>query len=143
LCNDLAGDFKPNQLIEEPDNQFADSLQASASYLPSNVHTLQITNASQSRNYTCQAQNSFGLVVFNLTLVIKGNFYVFCCCLFVYLLLPAIVYLFCLAEFACCFFSFVNVINSSLELKANFYENKFSFFVSVVYCVTLKKEFLV
>jgi hypothetical protein len=40
---------------------------------PINVHVLRLHNVTQSRNFTCQAQNSFGLVVFNLSLVIKGN----------------------------------------------------------------------
>ena len=38
-----------------------------------NVDVLQVTNATESRNFTCQAQNSFGLVLFNLTLVVKGK----------------------------------------------------------------------
>ncbi len=40
--------------------------------MPSNIHILQIQNFTESTNYTCQAQNSFGLVVFNLSLVMKG-----------------------------------------------------------------------
>ena len=42
--------------------------------LPSNVHVLRLENVTTSKNFTCQAQNSFGLVVYNLTVVIKGNF---------------------------------------------------------------------
>jgi hypothetical protein len=42
--------------------------------LPSNVHVLRLANVTTSKNFTCQAQNSFGLVVYNLTVVIKGNF---------------------------------------------------------------------
>ena len=43
-------------------------------HLPNNMHILRIENVTETRNFTCQAQNSFGLVVFNLSLVIKGNF---------------------------------------------------------------------
>ena len=43
-------------------------------HLPNNMHVLRIENVTETRNFTCQAQNSFGLVVFNLSLVIKGNF---------------------------------------------------------------------
>lgn len=42
-----------------------------------NVDLLQLINMTESRNFTCQAQNSFGLVLFNLTLIIKGIFYFF------------------------------------------------------------------
>lgn len=41
---------------------------------PINIDILQLHNITESKNYTCQAQNSFGLVVLNLSLVIKGNF---------------------------------------------------------------------
>ena len=43
---------------------------------PINIHVLRLQNVTQSRNFTCQAQNSFGLVVYNLSLVIKGNFFI-------------------------------------------------------------------
>lgn len=39
----------------------------------SNIDVLQLINITESKNFTCQAQNSFGLVVFNLTIVIKGK----------------------------------------------------------------------
>ena len=41
--------------------------------MPSNIHVLRLENMTTSKNFTCQAQNSFGLVVYNLTVVIKGN----------------------------------------------------------------------
>lgn len=46
-----------------------------------NVDVLHLVNVTESKNFTCQAQNSFGLVVFNLTLVIKGNltYFLFLC----------------------------------------------------------------
>ncbi len=40
--------------------------------LPTNIRILQITHFNESRNFTCEAQNSFGLVVFKLSLVMKG-----------------------------------------------------------------------
>jgi hypothetical protein len=42
--------------------------------LNSNVDVLRIENLTESRNFTCRAHNTYGLVVFNLSLVIKGNF---------------------------------------------------------------------
>ena len=42
-----------------------------------NVHVLRLINITEPRNFTCQAQNTFGLVVFNLSLIIKGNFFHF------------------------------------------------------------------
>ena len=39
----------------------------------SNVSVLQLKHINESRNFTCQAQNTIGLVLFNLSLVIKGN----------------------------------------------------------------------
>ena len=44
-------------------------------YLPANIHVLRVENLTESRNFSCQAQNSFGLVVFNLTVVIKGKIF--------------------------------------------------------------------
>ena len=44
--------------------------------MPTNIHILQIQHFNESRNYTCQAHNSFGLVLFNLSLVIKGFFFI-------------------------------------------------------------------
>lgn len=41
--------------------------------LASNVSVLQLKHINESRNFTCQAQNTIGLVLFNLSLVIKGN----------------------------------------------------------------------
>ena len=43
-------------------------------HLPSNIHILRVENITESRNFSCQAQNSFGLVIYNLTIMIKGNF---------------------------------------------------------------------
>ena len=44
-----------------------------AASLNSNMNVLRLHNLNESRNFTCQAQNSFGLVVFNLSIVIKGK----------------------------------------------------------------------
>ena len=42
-----------------------------------NIDILRIIDFKEPKNYSCQAQNYFGLVVFNLSVVIKGN-YLFC-----------------------------------------------------------------
>jgi hypothetical protein len=55
-------------------NRFSDSNTNKKRQLPMNVDILRLVNLTESRNFTCQAQNSFGLVVYNLSLVIKGNF---------------------------------------------------------------------
>lgn len=70
MCN--SGDFSLKQLNENTGVRLARSTLSSLSLMNSNVHVLRLTSVNQSRNYTCQAQNSFGLVVFNLTLLIKG-----------------------------------------------------------------------
>jgi hypothetical protein len=40
--------------------------------LPPNIDILRIQNLTESKNFTCHAQNTFGLVVFNMSIVIKG-----------------------------------------------------------------------
>ena len=102
MCYGNAGNFNLNQILDLTDSSASDmantneesesnSLTATTSstlstniinnhnkyHLPVNMHILQIENVTETRNFTCQAQNSFGLVVFNLSLVIKGNFIYF------------------------------------------------------------------
>jgi len=70
---------RPNTFHSKQHNQhFHHSTNTSTSAYSStsgalNVDVLQLINMTESKNFTCQAQNSFGLVVFNLTLVIKGK----------------------------------------------------------------------
>ena len=52
-----------------------DHMTMSKRYLPTNVDILQLKNLTLSKNLICQAQNSFGLVFFNLTLLIKGKYF--------------------------------------------------------------------
>jgi hypothetical protein len=49
---------------------YSDSARSS---LYTNIDVLRIQHINESRNYTCQAQNLFGLVLFNMSLIIKGN----------------------------------------------------------------------
>ena len=51
------------------------SVDSNKANLPANIDILQIEHFNASRNFTCQAQNSFGMIVFNLSLVMKGSFY--------------------------------------------------------------------
>ena len=82
------GSFDVNQILKtsQADGPMVSNDLASLNTnknMPANIHILQIQYFNESRNYTCQAQNSFGLVVFNLTLVLKGLYLVFrfWCCL--------------------------------------------------------------
>jgi hypothetical protein len=38
-----------------------------------NNDILRIVDFKEPKNYSCQAQNNFGLVVFNLSIVLKGK----------------------------------------------------------------------
>lgn len=62
--------------------------------LNGNVDVLYIMDIKEPKNFTCQAQNYFGLVMFNLTITVKGKsfffilfiyfkpiYYRFCCCI--------------------------------------------------------------
>jgi hypothetical protein len=49
------------------------SSSSSSSSFYANIDVLRIQHINESRNYTCQAQNLFGLVLFNLSLIIKGK----------------------------------------------------------------------
>lgn len=66
------GDFNVNDLSELSYAQMS-SQSANTITKAVNIDILHIVNLTQQRNFTCYAQNSFGLVVFNLSLVIKGN----------------------------------------------------------------------
>ena len=75
------GNFDFNNILDLTDsNSRLDSSNTSPNSfsinknMPTNIHILQIQHFNESRNYTCQAHNSFGLVLFNLSLVIKGFF---------------------------------------------------------------------
>ena len=74
------GNFNLNQIVDVIEsNEQTSSHAYNHSYfltnknLPTNIHVLRIHHINESKNYSCQAQNSFGLVVFNLSLIIKGN----------------------------------------------------------------------
>lgn len=55
----LKGSFDANQLIDLTSEL-------------TNIDILRIHNLNSSMNFTCQAQNSFGLIVFNLSILAKG-----------------------------------------------------------------------
>lgn len=57
-----------------------------------NLDVLQLINITESKNFTCQAQNSFGLVVYNLTVVIKGKEIIFQLFLFIYCIVSLLLY---------------------------------------------------
>jgi hypothetical protein len=42
-----------------------------------NVDIIEIKNINETRNFTCHAQNSFGLIIFNLSVVLKGNLFIY------------------------------------------------------------------
>ncbi len=70
--NDVFDDQENAQVNDELD-RFSDINTKRKRQLPMNVDILRLKNLTESKNFTCQAQNSFGLVVYNLSLVIKGN----------------------------------------------------------------------
>src|SRR6185312_8251061 len=37
------------------------------------IDVLRVHNITESHNFTCQAQNAFGLIVYNLSVVVKGK----------------------------------------------------------------------
>ncbi len=65
-------DLSQSEVRKRSDHVRVRSELMSSTYLPSNIQVLQIVQLRESLNFTCQAQNSFGLVVFNLSLVVKG-----------------------------------------------------------------------
>jgi hypothetical protein len=56
-----------------------------------NIDVLKVVDFKEPKNYSCQAQNYFGLVVFNLSIVLKGKYLFILACLFLFFAIVVVV----------------------------------------------------
>jgi hypothetical protein len=74
--------YKDQLMMEESQREMSNEMPVVVT--DSSVDVLIVENLTEARNFTCRAHNTYGLVVFNLSLVIKGNllnivfFFYFC-----------------------------------------------------------------